>query len=321
MLLKCFVLHFLLLFRRNNLILHPKNYFIAYMNKKILIPLIVVILVLVGAAAWLFINLQEQKQAVQDMEELAELDKQEMENEYERFTMQYSEMKTQINNDSIIAQLTAEQMRTQKLLEELKQVKASDAREIARLKKELATVRAVLRDYVYQIDSLNRLNQNLMDENDRVRSELAESNQQNQQLESQRATLSEKVAIASQLDATNIRLTPLKKSGKAAKHMKDAKTIDVSFVITKNVTATNGSRNVYVRVTTPEGEVLNGGGTFEYSGKQLAWSMKKAIEYTGEETALTLYWTVNEYLGGGQYNVSIFCDGQAIGSRNFNFDK
>ena len=291
------------------------------MNKKVLIPLIVVILALCGAATWLFLSLQEQKQVVQDMEELAELDKQEMENEYERFTMQYSEMKTQINNDSIIAQLTEEQMKTQKLLEELKQVKASDAREIARLKKELATVREVLRDYVYQIDSLNRLNQDLMTENDRVRSELAQSNQQNQTLTSEKASLSEKVAIAAQLDATNISLTPLSKKGKAEKYMKNAKTLAVSFAITKNVTASNGTRSVYVRVTTPEGEVLNGGGTFEYSGKQLAWSMKKDVEYTGEETALTLYWTVNEYLGGGQYNVSIFCDGQAIGSRNFTYNK
>ena len=288
------------------------------MNKKVLAAIIVLLLAGMG---WLAYSLMQEKQANKDMEELAALDKQEMEKEYQDFALQYGEMKTYIKNDSIIAQLTEEQERTQKLLEELKNTHTKDVAEITRLKKELATVRAVLRSYVIQIDSLNRLNQNLMDENDRVRSELAESNQQNQQLESQRATLSEKVAIASQLDATNIRLTPLKKSGKAAKHMKDAKTIDVSFVITKNVTATNGSRNVYVRVTTPEGEVLNGGGTFEYSGKQLAWSMKKAIEYTGEETALTLYWTVNEYLGGGQYNVSIFCDGQAIGSRNFNFDK
>lgn len=288
------------------------------MNKKVLAAIIVLLLAGMG---WLAYSLMQEKQANKDMEELAALDKQEMEKEYQDFALQYGEMKTYIKNDSIIAQLTEEQERTQKLLEELKKTHTKDVAEITRLKKELATVRAVLRSYVIQIDSLNRLNQNLMDENDRVRSELAESNQQNQQLESQRATLSEKVAIASQLDATNIRLTPLKKSGKAVKHMKDAKTIDVSFVITKNVTATNGSRNVYVRVTTPEGEVLNGGGTFEYSGKQLAWSMKKAIEYTGEETALTLYWTVNEYLGGGQYNVSIFCDGQAIGSRNFNFDK
>ena len=288
------------------------------MNKKVLAAIIVLLLAGMG---WLAYSLMQEKQANKDMEELAALDKQEMEKEYQDFALQYDEMKTYIKNDSIIAQLTEEQERTQKLLEELKNTHAKDVAEITRLKKELATVRAVLRSYVIQIDSLNRLNQNLMDENDRVRSELAESNQQNQQLETQRATLSEKVAIASQLDATNIRLTPLKKNSKAAKHMKDAKTLDVSFVITKNVTATNGSRNVYIRVTTPEGEVLNGGGTFEYSGKQLAWSMKKAIEYTGEETPLTLYWTVNEYLGGGQYNVSIFCDGQAIGSRNFNFEK
>lgn len=280
----------------------------------------IIVLLLLGMG-WLVYSLMQEKQTNQDMQELAELDKQEMEKEYQNFALQYNEMKTFIKNDSIIAELTQEQERTQKLLEELKRTHASDAAEITRLKKELATVRAVLRSYVLQIDSLNRLNQDLMTENDRVRTELAQSNQQNQALSSEKASLSEKVAIAAQLDATNISLTPLSKKGKAEKYMKNAKTLAVSFAITKNVTASNGTRSVYVRVTTPEGEVLNGGGTFEYSGKQLAWSMKKDVEYTGEETALTLYWTVNEYLGGGQYNVSIFCDGQAIGSRNFTYNK
>ena len=87
------------------------------MKKKILIPLIVVILALIGGLAYLFKSLEEQKQVNRDMQELAELDKQEMENEYERFALQYSEMKTQINNDSIVEQLTQEQMKTQKLLE------------------------------------------------------------------------------------------------------------------------------------------------------------------------------------------------------------
>ena len=76
------------------------------MNKKILIPLVLVILALMAGSVWLFLSLQEQKQVNQDMQELAELDKQEMENEYERFALQYSEMKTQINNDSIIQQYT-----------------------------------------------------------------------------------------------------------------------------------------------------------------------------------------------------------------------
>ena len=289
-----------------------------------MLPLMaVVILVLLVGAVWLFLNLQEQKQVNQDMQELAALDKQEMENEYERFALQYSEMKTQINNDSIIAQLTEEQLKTQKLLEELKQVKATDAREIARLKKELATVRAVLRDYVMQIDSLNRLNENLKRENRRVNAELQERNEQVAGLNSEKESLSEKVAIAAQLDATNIQMTLLDKKDRVMKKpkLKDCRKLQVSFTITRNVTASNGNRTVYVRIQNPGGNVLGGGGSFDYENRSLECSMKKSIEYTGEEMPVTLYWNVAQMLEAGQYRVSIFVDGNMIGSRTFNFDK
>jgi len=290
------------------------------MNKKVLIPLLVVILALLGGLAYLFMNLQEQKQVNEDMQELAALDKQEMENEYERFTLQYSEMMTKINNDSIIEQLTQEQMRTQQLLEELKKTKAEDAREITRLKKELATVRAVLRDYVMQIDSLNRQNEQLRAENSRVKDELAVRNTQIAGLSNEKASLSEKVAIASQLDATNIQLKALKKNDKDVKKIKDCKTMQVSFTITRNVTATNGNRTVYVRIQNPGGNTLNGGGTFPYENRNLQYTMKKNIEYTGEETNLTLFWQVSQMLEAGDYRVSIFVDGNMIGSRTFSFN-
>lgn len=289
------------------------------MNKKILIPLVLVILALMAGSVWLFLSLQEQKQVNQDMQELAELDKQEMENEYERFALQYSEMKTQINNDSIIQQLTEEQMKTQQLLEELKRVKASDAREIARLKKELATVRAVLRDYVMQIDSLNRLNESLKQENTTVKAELEQRTQQVAGLSSEKASLSQKVAIAAQLDATNIGLQLLNKRGKDAKKLKDCTQMKTSFVITKNVTASNGNRTVYVRIQNPGGNVLGGGGTFAYENRQLECSAKKTIEYTGEETPVTVYWNVSQMLEAGDYRVSVFADGNMIGTKSFAF--
>ena len=290
------------------------------MKKTIWIPLVVVMLALIGAMAYLFFNLQEQKQANADMQELAALDKKEMENEYERFAMQYSEMKTKINNDSIIEQLTREQMRTQELLKELQRTKANDAREITRLKRELATVRAVLRDYVMQIDSLNRQNERLRAENTRVRGELAERNTQVEGLTGERASLSEKVAIAAQLDATNIQLSGINKRGKAARKLKDFKTLQVNFSISRNVTASNGTRTVYVRVQNPGGNTLEGGGSFAYENRNLAYTMKKTIEYTGEETSLTLYWTVTSMLEAGAYRVSIFVDGNMIGSRSVSLE-
>jgi myosin heavy subunit len=290
------------------------------MKKIVLIPLIVVILALLGGVAYLFTNLQEQKQVNEDMQELARLDKQEMENEYERFTLQYSEMKTKINNDSIIEQLTQEQMRTQQLLEELKKTKAEDAREITRLKKELATVRAVLRDYVMQIDSLNRQNERLRAENTQVKEQLAERNTQIAGLSNEKASLSEKVAIAAQLDATNIQLTALKKNSKPVKKIADCKSMQVNFTISRNVTAANGNRTVYVRIQNPGGNTLNGGGTFAYENRNLQYTMKKNIEYTGEETSLSLFWQVTQMLEAGDYRVSIFCDGNMIGSRTFSFN-
>ena len=149
--------------------------------KKVLIAVaVVVILAMAAVVFYLLMDNRNLEQEKLEMQELAELDKQEMENDYERLSLQYSEMMTQINNDSIIAQLTQEQMRTQQLLQELKNVKASDAREITRLKKELATVREVLRSYIRQVDSLNQVNMSLMAENDRVKDALAQSNQANE---------------------------------------------------------------------------------------------------------------------------------------------
>lgn len=287
------------------------------MNKKVLIPIITVGLLLVAGIAYLAVSLNKQKEENRAMQELAEMDKKEMENEYQQFARQYSEMKTQINNDSIVAQLTAEQERTQQLLEELRRTKSNDAREISRLKKELATVRAVLRSYVLEIDSLNRLNQDLKDENNRMRGQYEEATRQIEGLNTEKASLSEKVAIAAQLDAIGINLTLKDKKSKTTEKLKKAKALQVSFSIAKNVTAPSGMKTVYVRITSPTGAVLGGGGTFSYENRNLECSMKKTSEYTGNETPMTLYWNIAQSMVEGTYKVSIFADGNMIGSKNF----
>ena len=198
-------------------------------------------------------------------------------------------------------------------------MKATDAREITRLKRELATVREVLRSYIRQVDSLNQVNQQLVAENDRVRDELAQQSQANEGLRQQNQNLSEKVDIAAQLDATGITMTPLNKRNSKAKKMKDCKVIQVTFNIARNVTAANGNRTLYVRIQTPGGAVLSGG-TFSYEGRQLEYSMKRVVEYAGEEMSVTANWQVGEYLEAGEYRVSIFADGNMIGTKTFTFN-
>lgn len=290
------------------------------MNKKILIPLVVVIMLLIAGVAYLANDLNEQKVANQEMQELAEMDKKEMENEYQQFATQYSEMRAQITNDSIIAQLTAEQLKTERMLKELKEVKSSNAREITRLKKELATCRAVIRSYVLEIDSLNRLNQTLVAENSQVKAQYAEANRQIAGLSSEKANLSEKVAIAAQLDAIGIELSMLDKKNKSTSKVSKCKKLKLNFALAKNVTATSGNKTVYARITSPAGSVLGGAGSFAYENKNLQATAKKSVEYGGKETPITIYWDVTQALEAGTYHVSIFADGNMIGSRSFSFD-
>ena len=288
--------------------------------KKIVIPLLLILLaLLIGGIAYLYHNLDIEKQHNQEMQELAELDKKEMENEYQQFALQYSELKTKINNDSIIAQLSAEQEKTQRLLAELKQVKAEDAREITRLKKELATARAVIRSYVLEVDSLNRLNQNLVAENSRMKSQYEEATKQIQGLNNEKVSLSEKVAIAAQLDAINIRMIAQNKRGKQTDNMKKCKTVQVDFALAKNMTASSGMKNIFVRIITPTGAVLGNAGTFQYENRTLQYTMKKSVEYGGQETPVTVYWNVDQAMVDGTYQVSIFAGGNMIGSKSFSF--
>lgn len=293
------------------------NRHIFVMNKKVIIPLIIVIVILIGGVGYLYNSLQKHQEESEKMQELAALDKQEMENEYQQFANQYGEMRTQITNDSIIAQLTAEQERTEKLLAELKQVKSDDIKEITRLKKELATVRAVLRSYVYEIDSLNRLNQSLTAENVKVKGQYEEATKQIEGLNTEKASLSQKVAIAAQLDAVSIVATAINKHGKSTNKVNKAKNIQLNFSIAKNVTTAGGMKNIYVRIMTPNGTLLGNEGSFSYENKELAYSMKKTVEYNGQETPVVMYLNVTQTLLPGTYQVSIFAEGNMIGSKSF----
>ena len=270
-------------------------------------------LILTAVCAYMYFQMRDEQEQNQQMIQVLEMDKAEMENEYRQFSMQYNEMMTQINNDSLINQLAIEQQRSESLLRELQRTKADDAREIIRLKKELATLRQVLRDYIMQIDSLGRENEALRADNSNLRQENQQAQASITDLASKNEQLSDKVAIASQLDATAISATARNKRGKECHKVKDAKKFAINFTISRNVTTQTGMRTLYLRITTPTGETLTQGGTFEFENRQLPYSIRKDIEYTGQEQAVSVYWDITQTLSSGEYRIDIFADGQVIG--------
>ena len=98
------------------------------------------ILLLIGVTILLISEKQTNKELVMEFN----LDKEDLENQYTDFARQYDELKLTVSNDSLSVLLEQEQLKTQRLLEELRTVKSSNATEIRRLKKELASLRKVM---------------------------------------------------------------------------------------------------------------------------------------------------------------------------------
>lgn len=284
-------------------------------NKKLIIA-IIILAAIVAIVSFFAIN-EARKNS--EMSQLFAVEKQEMENEYSTFATQYDELQVQINNDSLREKLESEKLKTQRLLEELRQVKTSDAAEIMRLKKELKTVRAVLRSYVMQIDSLNKINAALMQENQEVKTKYTAATAQISNLSEEKKNLHEKVTLAAQLDATNIQVKTLNKRGRETERVKNIKKIAISFTIVKNITAQTGNKTVYIRIAKPDNEILtkSAGNQFKFEDRNIAYSIKKYIEYTGEEQTVTVYWDVEEFLSAGTYQIYIFADGNIIGQGSF----
>lgn len=286
-------------------------------NKKILFGILSGVL-LVGFIVFFILFIREKK-ASSEMTQLFELEKEEMSNDYLSYAKQYDELQEIITNDSLRVLLDREKMRVQRLLEELQAVKKSDAAEIMRLRKELETVREVMRNYVMQIDSLGRLNKQLGDENKKLKRRNEEVVSQVSSLTEEKEFLTEKVTIASKLNASGIVIEKNNKRGKAARRIKDLTQLVFHFNIDRNPSAENGVKTIYLRIMKPDNSVLtkNSNNTFPFENTRLTYSIRRDIEYGGDAVPVTMYWNVEEFLFEGKYQVDIFADGNLIGTTYF----
>lgn len=289
------------------------------MNKKTYI-LIAVIAVLVVTVALLLFQNHRQQENINAMAETMEFEKEQLEEEYEDLALQYDGYQINIQNDSLADLLAQEKQRVQDLREELRITKATDAKKINALKKELATIREVMVGYVHQIDSLDRQNKQLAQENREVREQYAAVQEENQSLNEEKTKLTEVVSRASMLEIADFTCTPLNKRDRKTSIFSQIQKLQFDFDVLKNITTAPGIKTVYLRILTPDGSVLqkNQADVFTYENNdQMEYSVRKEFEYAGERQHLTLYWPVEETLDKGYYNADFFIDGNLVGSFPF----
>ncbi|QUB43190.1 hypothetical protein [Porphyromonas sp. oral taxon 275] len=297
--------------------------------KTVIIGAAVVIIALI--VSFVFILRRERATFTEQTEILAQESKDRMQEELTKLAAEYDiqyqklssgqsgEQRFSLATDSLISQILAERAKVEQLQKELKSNKATSAKRISQLEGEVSTLRNVLRTYVVQIDSLQATNARLRAENSEVKANYERATSHAQQLAGEKEELTSRVKLAAKLDATAISVTPLDKRNKRTKHIGKITTLSIQFTIAKNVTAAVGNKTIYCRIMQPNDELLvkPGAGSFAFEGKQIPYSIRREIEYNGEETTLSMYWTVEESLQSGTYQIRFFADGNLIGHSAF----
>lgn len=274
-------------------------------------------LIIVGAV----LVISHQQKQIADIQELTQLEKEMLQEEYNELALQYEGFRFEISNDSLARQLATEQAKVQRLMEELRTVKSTNAARIAELRRELETLRKVLKSYVIQIDSLNAANAELRQENQEVRRQITEVTTERQQLRAEKERLTEQVTLASRLSVSGFNARGLNSRGKKTGRIQQMRQLHFSFNLDSNVTAEPGYKDIYMRITTPEGMLLQQqgvSGTFPFEGTEVPYSITRQVEYEGEQVPMSMYWDIQEYLTEGYYEVELFADGFLIGRFSFN---
>lgn len=293
-------------------------------TRNTLIGLVVALLLLIICGlAYLYLN---QRTELNEIVEQMTIEKEELEEEYEDLAIQFDGFQQlDIRNDSLQDLLSREQQRVQDLLEELRVTKASNARRISELKKELATVREVMKDYVRQIDSLNVTNARLTAENE----QLTTNNQQlaitNRQLASSNQELAETVSRASMLEVTSCTVKTLDKNDKKTSLTRKIRKLQFDFKLAKNITCTPGMKDLYARIMDPSGNMLGEDESrlFTFESSEIPYSLLQQIEYSGEAYEGVCFYALaeTEEVKSGFYTIDFICEGNLIGSFPFQLKK
>jgi cell division protein ZapB len=137
--------------------------------------------------------------------------------------------------------------------------------------------------------------------------------------------LAQKVALASVLKAQNIKIDAINVKGKEKEggeyRAKNLDKIRITFTLGENKVATKEGKDVYIRVIEPDGAALfdlaTGGGSFMYENKEIFYTMKTNILYTGNDQRVGFEYKKGSPYKPGAHKVEVYCEGNMIGEGSF----
>ena len=248
-----------------------------------------------------------------EMERVLTEEKDSLANELKSMVHAYDTMKT--NNDTLQAGLNRERERIVQLLS----INASNAQLIKRYKSEISTMREIMKSYIVQIDSLNTRNKILVAENTEIKQQMKQVRNANTELSKVKEALTDKVEIASVIQAKDVVAVPLNKKRKETTRISLLDKIRVCFTLRENPIAKAGEKEVFMRLIRPDSLVITTSpdNLFEYKRSKIIYSANRIVDYINQDIEMCIYMDNTGDFIVGTYSVELYLEDNIIGKTTF----
>lgn len=291
-------------------------------TNKVLWILLALLLIGNGTFGWLWWKEKHRADVIVVEKEQIIIERENVKSELLSLQDQYASLQT--SDKALQEELDGKRAEIAQLIEEAEKHK-DDAYVIAKLKKETETLRKIMKHYVVQLDSLNTLNKTILAEKDKVNEDLNTEKGRTDQLAKDRDALQNTVKIGSVLEAENPKATGVKFKSGGTKEVITNKAsrverIKVSFALGENRIAKQGTRPVYVRITTPDGKELtksdDESNLISFNGSRGFYAGKQDVNYANEKVNVDVFCSGPSEFIPGKYLIDIICDEVIVGQTN-----
>lgn len=286
-------------------------------NIGVLYGVVGLLVVVLAVAVYMLVDLKKDydttSNELQQNKIYFKMEKDSLESELHIIYTEYDSLET--DNELIQSEMMLQQEKIDRLIS----IQANDAYKIKMYRREMETLRTVLRSYIVQIDSLNSHNQALMAENIQLKRSEQTLQTEKQQLETEKADLEEIKDLAESLQASNIYVEPINEKNRPKKRIKYIDKIRTDFVIRANTVALPGDKTIYLRLIRPD-EVALGTPELEVvsvGDQDLPVSASRTVTYENADLPVSIFWTNNGEIVPGEYSVELYCESKLIGTSSF----
>ena len=267
---------------------------------------VILLAIILAGLSILYFNLNRQQQ---EDYALLQADRDTIQNNLTSLINEYDNLKYQ--NDTIAAQLE----KANEMVRQLKRERRFNYNKLKQYQKEVGTLRAVMKNYLRQIDSLNTINKKVIGENVSLRKEISTANLRADVAEERASELQNKVAQGSVLRARDIAMIALNANDKMITRVKNAATLRIDFTVAANELAQTGNRTIYLCITSPDGYRLSTDAmpTFDFHGSRKGYSASREIDYQNEDVDVSIFYKGSGFIPG-TYKIELYTGGNLIGS-------